>query len=40
MVRETATDDEKPQGTHETLYHVSKIIELNSMEIDPQKGEN
>jgi hypothetical protein len=40
MVREPTTNDCKPQGTHNTLGHVSIINELKSMEGDPLKGEN
>jgi hypothetical protein len=40
MVRELATDDCKPLGTHRTLNLVSKMDELNSMEGDPLKGEH
>jgi hypothetical protein len=40
MVREPATDDCKPLGTHRTLGLVSRIDGLNSMEGDPLKGEN
>jgi hypothetical protein len=40
MVREPSTDDCKPQGTHKTLYLVSRINGLNSMERDPLKGEH
>jgi hypothetical protein len=40
MVRELATNDCKPRGTHNTLGLVSRIYELNSMEGDPLKGEN
>jgi hypothetical protein len=38
MVRELATDDCKPQGTHKTLGPISKINGLNLMEGDPLKG--
>jgi hypothetical protein len=38
MVREMATNDYKPQGTHKTLGLVSRINELKSMERDPLKG--
>jgi hypothetical protein len=40
IVREPATNDCKPQGTHKTLDLISRIYELNSMEGDPLKGEN
>jgi hypothetical protein len=40
MVREPATNDCKPLGTHRTLGLVSRIDELNSMEGDPLKGEH
>jgi hypothetical protein len=40
MVRESATNDCKPQGTHKTLGPVSRINELKSMEGDPLKGEH
>jgi hypothetical protein len=40
MVREPATNDCKPQGTHKTLGLISRIDELKSMEGDPLKGEN
>jgi hypothetical protein len=40
MVREHATDDCKPQGTHKTLGLISRINGLNLMERDPLKGEN
>jgi hypothetical protein len=40
MVREPATNDCKPQGTHKTLCLISRINELNSMERDPLKGEH
>jgi hypothetical protein len=40
MVREPATDDCKPLGTHRTLGLVSRIDGLKSMEGDPLKGEN
>jgi hypothetical protein len=40
MVREPATNDCKPQGTHKNLDHVSRINEMNSMEGDPLKGEH
>ena len=40
MVREPATNDCKPQGTHKTLGLVSRINELKSMEGDPLKGEH
>jgi hypothetical protein len=40
MVREPATNDCKPQGTHKTLGLVSRINELKSMERDPLKGEH
>jgi hypothetical protein len=32
MVREPATNDCKPQSTHETLGLISRINELNSMD--------
>jgi hypothetical protein len=35
MVREPATNDCKPQGTHKTLGLVSRIYELKLMEGDP-----
>jgi hypothetical protein len=37
MVREPATNDYKPLGTHRTLDLVSRIDEMNSMEGDPLK---
>jgi hypothetical protein len=40
MVREPATNDCKPQGTHKTLGPISKIDELNLIEGDPLKGEH
>ena len=40
MAREPATDDCKPQGTHKTLGHVSRIDELKSMKGDLLKGEH
>ena len=40
MAREPATNDYKPQGTHNTLGPISKINELKLMEIDPLKGEH
>ena len=40
MVREPATNDFKPQGTHRNLGLVSRIDELKSMEGDLLKGEN
>jgi hypothetical protein len=40
IVREPATNECKPQGTHKTLGPVSRINELNSMEGDPLKEEN
>ena len=40
MVREPATNDYKPLGTHKTLGCISRIDELKSMEEDPLKGEN
>jgi hypothetical protein len=40
MVREPATNDCKPQGTHKSLGPISRINELNSMERDPLKGEH
>jgi hypothetical protein len=39
MVREHATNDCKPQGTHKTLGLVSRIDEMNSMEGDLLKGD-
>jgi hypothetical protein len=40
MVRETATNDYKPLGTHRTLGLMSIIDGLKLMEGDPLKGEN
>jgi hypothetical protein len=40
MVREPATDDCKPLGTHRTLGLISRIDGLNSMEGDMLKGEH
>jgi hypothetical protein len=40
MVREVATNDYKPQGTHKTLGPISRINKLKSMERDLLKGEN
>ena len=40
MVREPATDDCKPLGTHKTLGINSIIDEMNSMEGDLLKGEH
>jgi hypothetical protein len=40
MVREPATDDCKPLGTHRTLGLVYIIDELKSMEGDSLKGEH
>jgi hypothetical protein len=40
MVREPATNDCKPQVTHKTLGHISRIDELKSMERDLLKGEH
>jgi hypothetical protein len=40
MVREHATNEYNPLGTHKTLGLVSKIDGMNSMEGDPLKGEN
>jgi hypothetical protein len=40
MVREPATNDCKPQGTHKNLGPISRINELKSMERDPLKGEH
>jgi hypothetical protein len=40
MVRELATNDCKPQGTHITLGLISIIDVLKSMEGYPLKGEN
>ena len=40
MVREPATNDCKPLGTHRTIGLVFKIDELNLMEGDPLKGEH
>jgi hypothetical protein len=40
MVREHATNDYKPLGTHRTLGLISRIDELKSMERDPPKEEN
>jgi hypothetical protein len=40
MVRELATNDYKPQGTHETLGPISRIDELKSMEGVPLKGDH
>jgi hypothetical protein len=40
MMRELATNDCKPQGTHKNLGPVSKIDELKSMEGDPLKEDN
>jgi hypothetical protein len=40
MVRDIATNDYKPQGTHKTLGLISRINEINSMERDPLKGEH
>ena len=38
MVREPATNDYKPLGTHKTLGFISKIDELKSMEGDEMKS--
>jgi hypothetical protein len=38
MVRETATNECKPQGTHKTLGLISRIDGLKSMEGDSLKG--
>jgi hypothetical protein len=38
MVGEPATDECKPLGTHKTLYLISRIDEMKSMEGDPLKG--
>jgi hypothetical protein len=38
MAREPSTNDCKSQSTHKTLGLISRINELNSMEIDPLKG--
>jgi hypothetical protein len=40
MVREPATNDCKPLGTHRTLGLISRIDEMKSMEGDQLKGEN
>ena len=40
MTREPATNDCKPQGTHNNLGIFSRIDEINSMEGDPLKGEH
>jgi hypothetical protein len=40
MVRETTTNDYKPQGAHKTLGIISRIDEMKSMEGDPLKEEN
>ena len=40
MVRELATNDCKPQGTHKTLGLISRIDELKFMEGDLLKGEH
>jgi hypothetical protein len=40
MVRKTATNDCKPQGTHKNLGPISRINELKLMERDPLKGEH
>jgi hypothetical protein len=40
MVREPATNDGKPLGTHRTLGLISKIDEMKSMEGDMMKGDH
>jgi hypothetical protein len=40
MVREPATNEYKPLGTHRTLGIISRIDEMNSMEGDLLKGEH
>jgi hypothetical protein len=40
MVREPATNDCKPQGTHKTLGLMFPDNGLMSMERDPLKGEH
>jgi hypothetical protein len=40
MVREPASDDCKPLGTHRNLGLISRIDGLNLMEGEPLKGEN
>ena len=40
MVREPASDDYKPLGTHRTLGLISRIDGLNLMEGEPLNGEN
>jgi hypothetical protein len=40
MVRESATNDCKPQSTHKNLGPISRINELKSMERDLLKGEH
>jgi hypothetical protein len=40
MVREPATNECKPMGTHRTLGLISRIDELKLMEGDLLKGQN
>jgi hypothetical protein len=40
MVREPATNDCKPLGTHKTLGLISRIDGMKSMEGDLLKGEH